>query len=72
MESVGLFLAMWSMYLFSIYFVAVCHILWLFGTYFPVLVCCTKKYLATLLLIAELTRGRRDLNQTTEAGTLHT
>jgi hypothetical protein len=30
-------------------FVAICHILWLFGMNFPVLVCCTTKNLATLL-----------------------
>jgi hypothetical protein len=32
-----------------VYFTAIWYILWLFGTFFPVLVCCTKKHLATLL-----------------------
>jgi hypothetical protein len=32
-----------------VYLTAIWYILWLFGTFFPVLVCCTKKYLVTLL-----------------------
>jgi hypothetical protein len=32
-----------------VYFVAIGYILWLFGIFFPVWVCCTKKNLATLL-----------------------
>jgi hypothetical protein len=31
------------------YFTAIWYILWLFGIRFPVLVCCKKKSLATLL-----------------------
>jgi hypothetical protein len=31
-----------------VYFVAICYILWLFGMVFFVLVCSTKKNLATL------------------------
>jgi hypothetical protein len=31
-----------------VHFVAICQILWLFGIYFPVLVCCPTKNLATL------------------------
>jgi hypothetical protein len=34
-------------------FVVVLYILWLFGIFFPVLVCCTKKNLATLITYAE-------------------
>jgi hypothetical protein len=32
-----------------VYFVAIWYMLWLFGIFFRVLVCCTKKNLATLL-----------------------
>jgi hypothetical protein len=42
---------LWSFGLFCgnfVYFVALWYILWSFGIYFPVLVCCTKKNLATL------------------------
>jgi hypothetical protein len=31
-----------------VYFIAIRHILWSFGAYFPILVCFTKKNLATL------------------------
>jgi hypothetical protein len=31
-----------------VYFMAILFILWPFGIYFPVLVCCTKKNIATL------------------------
>jgi hypothetical protein len=31
------------------YFTAIWYILWLFGTFSPVLVCCTKKDLANLV-----------------------
>jgi hypothetical protein len=51
MEDVGTYI-LWPFILFyglSVYFVAIWNILWLFGIYFPVLVCCTKKNLATLL-----------------------
>jgi hypothetical protein len=33
------------------YFMAIWYILWSFGIFFPVLVCCTKKNLATLVAI---------------------
>jgi hypothetical protein len=32
-----------------VYFVAIWYIIWLFGIFLPVLVCCTKKNLATLV-----------------------
>jgi hypothetical protein len=32
-----------------VYFVAIWYIVWLFGIFIPVLVCCTKKNLATLI-----------------------
>jgi hypothetical protein len=35
-------------YGYLVYFVALWYILWLFGIYFPVMVCCTTKNLATL------------------------
>jgi hypothetical protein len=38
----GLFYGHWK------YFMAIWNILWSFGIFFPVLVCCTKKNLATL------------------------
>jgi hypothetical protein len=42
------FIAIWSFYGHLVYFTAIWSILWLFGIFFPVLVCCTKKNLATL------------------------
>jgi hypothetical protein len=50
MEDVGI-LPIWPFGLFYgyfVYFVAIWYILWLFDMFFPVLVCCTKKNLATL------------------------
>jgi Na+/H+-dicarboxylate symporter len=44
MEDVGIF------YGHLVYFVAIWCILWLFGMFSPVLVCCTKKNLATLFI----------------------
>jgi hypothetical protein len=38
--------AIWYLYIVPIW-----HILWLFGIFFPVLVCCTKKNLATLATV---------------------
>jgi hypothetical protein len=35
-----------------IYFVTIWNILWLFAIFFPVLVCCDKKNLATLVIIS--------------------
>jgi hypothetical protein len=35
-----------------VYFAAIWYILWSSGIFFPVLVCCSKKNLATLLPIA--------------------
>jgi hypothetical protein len=32
-----------------VYFTTIWYILWFFGTFFPVLVCCTNENLATLL-----------------------
>jgi hypothetical protein len=43
-------IATWSIYGHLVYFVALWYILWLFGTFFPVLVSCTKKNLATLVV----------------------
>jgi hypothetical protein len=34
-----------------VYFMAIWYILWLFGIFFPVLVCWTNKNLATLLVV---------------------
>jgi hypothetical protein len=42
-EDVGIF------YVHFVNFPATWHILWLLGTFLPVLVCCTKKNLATLV-----------------------
>jgi hypothetical protein len=36
-------------YCFLVYFVAICNILWPFGIFLPILVCCTSNNLATLL-----------------------
>jgi hypothetical protein len=43
MEDVGIF------YVHFVYFTAIWYIFRLFGIYFPVLVCCSKKNLATLI-----------------------
>jgi hypothetical protein len=43
MEDVGIF------YGHLVYFMAIWSILWLFGIFFHVLVCCPKKNLATLV-----------------------
>jgi hypothetical protein len=37
-----------------VYFVAIWYILWLLGILFPVLMCCTKKNLATLIYAANV------------------
>jgi hypothetical protein len=49
------FMAIWYIlclfgifYGYLVYFTAIWYILWLFGICFPILVCCTKKNLATL------------------------
>jgi hypothetical protein len=42
MEDVGIFYGQ------LVYIVAIWYILWIFGLFFPVLVCCIKKNLATL------------------------
>jgi hypothetical protein len=39
-----------------VYFTAIWYILWLFGIFSPVLVYCTKKNLATLLMTMTLVR----------------
>jgi hypothetical protein len=36
---------------YLVYFTAIWQILWSFGTFFPVLVCCTKENLAALIFI---------------------
>jgi hypothetical protein len=41
-------MAIWSIFSNLVYFVTMCFSLWLFGIFFPVLVCCTEKNLATL------------------------
>jgi hypothetical protein len=38
-------------YGYLVYFVVICYIMWLSGIFFAVLVCCTKKNLATLVHI---------------------
>jgi hypothetical protein len=45
-------------YCHLVYFVAIWNSLWLFGMFFPVLVCCTKKNLATLLSLWAGSRRR--------------
>jgi hypothetical protein len=45
------FMAIWSIYGRLVYCEATSYILWLFGIYSPILICCPKKILATLLLI---------------------
>jgi hypothetical protein len=50
------FMTIWSiLWPFGyVYFVAIHYILWSFGIFFPVLVCCTKKNLATLHMFPAL------------------
>jgi hypothetical protein len=43
------FMAIRPIYGHLVYFVANWYILWSFGILFPVLVCCEKNYLATLV-----------------------
>jgi hypothetical protein len=38
-----------------VYFMAIWYILWSFGIFSPVLVCCTKEHLATLFWLQRLT-----------------
>jgi hypothetical protein len=61
----GKLLTIWSIlrplqifYGHLVYFVVIWYILWSFGIFFPVLVSCTKKNLATLLLIGFFERNR--------------
>jgi hypothetical protein len=37
-----------------VYFMVLWYILWSFGIFFPVLVCCTKKNMATLISCPEI------------------
>jgi hypothetical protein len=48
-EDVGIFLSFCLFYGKMVYSKAVWYILWLFGIFFPVLECCIKKNLATLV-----------------------
>jgi hypothetical protein len=48
MEDVGIFYGRWFFYGQLVYIMSIGYILWSFGINFPVLVCCTKKNLATL------------------------
>jgi hypothetical protein len=42
-----------------VYFTTIWYILWPFGTLFPLLVCCTKKNLATLLQTVKASASNR-------------
>jgi hypothetical protein len=44
MQDVGKFYGLFYGHL--VYFVAILNIVWLFGIYFPVLICCAKRNLA--------------------------
>jgi hypothetical protein len=65
MEDVGIHI-LWPFGIFYsnlVYFMAIWYIFWLFGIFFPVLVCCSKKNLATLSLtrIKDRLPKKRDL-----------
>jgi hypothetical protein len=53
MDDDGTFFAIWFILQPLVYFVAIWNILWLFGIFSPILVCYTKKNLATLAKSAE-------------------
>jgi hypothetical protein len=50
MEYLGMFLTILLFYCYWKYFMAIWYILWSFGIFFPILVFCTKKNLATQVI----------------------
>jgi hypothetical protein len=60
MENLGIFYdqLVYLFYCYWKYFMAIWYILWSFGIFFPVLVFCTKKNLATLTYMPDNSAGK--------------